>query len=90
MGAIVLVVGVIALGAVIAAVVVFVKIRGGRTSRTGSVNLGAGPYPPQTGYPPAQPPYPSTPQQGYPVPPAQPPHPQAPNPYTQQPPHQGQ
>ena len=92
MGAIVLLVGVIGLGAVIA-VVVFAVTR----SRRNSVNRGpiSGPYPQNMGYPPqqampatTQPPYsaPAANQPyGYPAPPAQPP--QHPNPYTQQPPH---
>ncbi len=92
MGAIVLLVGVIGLGAVIA-VVVFAVTR----SRRNLVNRSpiSGPYPQNMGYPPqqampstTQPPY-SSPvanqPYGYPSPPAQPP--QHPNPYTQQPPY---
>jgi hypothetical protein len=98
MGAIVVVVGVLGLGAVVGAVVVFVVLRSRRNSAPGQVNYGAGAspqhmgYPPQQpAYPPAQPPYPSAPQQGQPTPPGQAPQaPQYPNPYTQQPPHHGQ
>ncbi|OAH10726.1 hypothetical protein [Streptomyces jeddahensis] len=95
MGAIVLVVGIIGIGAVIAAVVVFAAMRGRRNSVTGPVNPGAGTYPQHMGYPPQQPihppaqqPYPPTPYQGYPTPSGQPP--QYPNPYAQQPPNPGQ
>lgn len=95
MGAIVLVVGVIGLGAVVGAVVVLVVLRSRRSSAAGPISPGTGAYAPNMGYPPQQPmhpnvqqPYPSPPNQGYPTPPAQPPH--APNPYAQQPPHQGQ
>lgn len=89
MGAIVLVVGIIGVGAVIAAIVVFTATRRRRNVGNSPVNPGPGAYPPQQPmYPPAQPPYPATPQQGYPAPSGQPP--QNPNPYTQQPPHQGQ
>lgn len=93
MGAIVLLVGVIGLGAVIAAVVVFAVTRSHRNSANGGpLN---GPYPQTMGYPPqqamppaAQPPYPApapTQPHGYSAPPAQPP--QNPNPYTEQPPY---
>jgi hypothetical protein len=96
MGAIVLIVGIIGIGAVIAAVVTFVVTRkrsnpgnGGPINGTSSQNMG---YPPQQApYPTAQQPYPTpAPNQGHghPAPPAQPP--QHPNPYTQQPPGQGQ
>jgi hypothetical protein len=94
MGAIVLVVGIIGVGAVIAAVIVFAVTRSRRSSGNGSPAGGTYPqnmgYPPQQPmYPPAQQPYPSTaPNQGYPTPPGQPP--QHPNPYPQQPPYQGQ
>lgn len=93
MGAIVLVVGIIGVGAVIAAVIVFAATRSRRSSGNGSPaggtysqNVG---YPPQQPFsPPAQQPYSPTPHQGYPNSPGQPP--QQPNPYAQQPPHQGQ
>ncbi|MEU6578342.1 hypothetical protein [Streptomyces sp. NPDC046805] len=94
MGAIVLVVGIVCIGAVIAAVTVFAVIRSRRTS----ANSGpfGGTYPQNTGYPPQQPmyapaqqPYPnSAPNQWYPAPQAKPQ--QMPNPYTQQPRYQGQ
>lgn len=94
-GAIVLILGIIGIGAVIATIVVFTVMRGRRNSGTSPVNSGAGTYSPHVGYspqqpvyPPAQQPYPSTPHQGYPTPPGLPP--QYPNPYMQQPPHQGQ
>ncbi|MEY9994723.1 hypothetical protein ABIE67_006755 [Streptomyces sp. V4I8] len=86
MGAIVLILGVIGVGAVIAASVVFAVMRGRRNSGRGPA--GPGTYPQNMGYPPQQPfpqpaqrPYPPTPYQGYPNPPGQPP---------QQPPYQGQ
>ncbi|SEC17531.1 hypothetical protein SAMN05428938_1438 [Streptomyces sp. KS_5] len=94
MGAIVLVVGIIGVGAVIAAIVVFTAMRRRRNVANSPVNPGAGAYPPQASYPPqqpmyppGQPPYPSTPQQGYATPSEQPP--ENTNPYTRQPPHQG-
>lgn len=97
MGAIVLVVGVVGLGAVIGAVVVFAVLRSRRNSGTGPINPGVGVHPQNMGYPPQQQ-YPaspnqryphSAPNQGYVTPPGQPP--QQPNPYSQQPlPYQGQ
>ncbi|CAM5479917.1 hypothetical protein SCHAM137S_04551 [Streptomyces chartreusis] len=97
MGAIVLVVGVIGLGAVIGAIVVVAVLRKRSNTVGGPLNTGAGmhphpqnmSYPPQQpGYPNAQPPYPPSANHGYPPHPAQ--SPQPPNPYSQQPPHQGQ
>jgi hypothetical protein len=92
----VLIVGVIGIGAVIAAVTVFAATRTRRDSgNRGSAN---GTYPQNMGYPPQQAAYPTAqqsypsaaPNQGYghPAPPAQPP--QHPNPYAQQPPYQDQ
>lgn len=76
MGVIVLAVGVIGLGAVVGAVVVFAVLRSRRNSDTQPVTPGAGTYPQNMGYPPQQhvPPagqqqYPPTPYQGYPTPP---------------------
>lgn len=87
MGLVVLVVGVIGLGAVIGAIVVFAVLRRGK-SGAGSTSLGAGAYAQNMGYPPPQPfpqnaqqPYPSVPNQGYSTPAA--PSPQHPNPYAQ-------
>lgn len=97
MGAIVLIVivGMIGIGALITAIIAFTVIRSRRNSRTGPVNSGVGTYvphmgyaPPQPIYPPAQQSYPSTPYQGYPAPQGTPPP--YPNPYLQQPPHEGQ
>lgn len=95
MGAIVLVVGVVGLGAVIGAVVVFAVLRSRRNSGTGQFRPGAGTYPQNMGYPPQQSihpsalqPYPPTPHQGYINPPGQSPH--APNSHPQQPPYHGQ
>lgn len=96
MGAIVLLIGVIGLGAAIATVTVFVITRSRRNSHHGAPIGGTYPqnmgYLPQQAMPPAaQQPYPTAaPNQGYgyPAPPPQPP--QGPNPYTQQPPYQGQ
>lgn len=92
MGAVVLVVGVVGLGAVIGAFVVFAVLRSRRNSGTGSFGPGVGAHPQNMGYPPQQQ-YVATPNQGYPnaapnqgyaTPPGQPP--QYPNPYAQQPP----
>ena len=93
MGAIVLLVGVIGLGVVIAAVTAFALTRGRRNSANGVPNSWQYPqqtvYPPQQTMPPAaQPPYPtSAPNQpyGYQTPPVQPAQNQ--NPYTHQPPY---
>ena len=95
MGAIVLLIGVIGIGAVIAAVIVFTVTRSRHNSGNGVPvggtylqNMG---YPSQQPMPPtAQQPFPTaTPNQGYGYPvPAQPP--QGPNPYAQQPPYEGQ
>ncbi|GGZ67336.1 hypothetical protein GCM10010344_37940 [Streptomyces bluensis] len=95
MGAIALAVGIIGLGAVGAAVIVFTVIRRRRTSGTGSAGPHSGTYPQSLGYPPQQPfqlptqqQYPATaPNQRHLTPPGQPL--QHPNPYAQQPPHQG-
>lgn len=95
MGAIVLVVGVIGLGAVVGAVVVFAVLRSRRNSGAGQLSPGAGTYPQNVGHPPQQAVYPTpqqayptaAPNQGYPTSPGQ--LPQHPNPYTQQPPYQG-
>lgn len=94
MGAIVLIVGVIGIGAVIAAVVVFAITRSRRNSGAGQLSPGAGNYRQNMGYPPLQPihppaqqPYPPTPL-GYSNPLGQ--TPQHPNSYPQQPPYQGQ
>lgn len=94
MGAIVLVVGVVVLGAVIA-IVVAAKSRSRRNAGPVPGHSWRGPYAPHPGYqqqayPPAQSPYPPASHQGYPAPPGQPPASQAPNPYNQLPPHQGQ
>lgn len=97
MGAIVLVVGVIGLGAVIGAIVVVAVLRKRSSTGTGPLNPGVGMHPhpqnmsyapQQPGYPNAQPPYPPSANHGYPNHPAQSPPP--PNPHTQQPPHPGQ
>lgn len=92
MGAIVLLIGVVGLGAVTAAVIVFAVTRSRRNSGMGGLTGGTymG-HSPQQVMAPAQPPYPAAaPNQGYgyTAPPAQPP--QQPNPYTQQPPPPGQ
>lgn len=78
MGLVVLVVGVIGLGAVIGAVVVLAVLRSRRNSGPGQISPGAGMYPQNMGYPTQQPihptgqqPYPPTPYQGYPTPPGQ-------------------
>jgi hypothetical protein len=83
MGVIVLAVGVIGLGAVIGAVVVFTVIRGRNSENGGPLgrsfpqNMG---YPPQ--YPAGRKPYPNAdPGHGYTTPPGQ--SPQHPNPYAQ-------
>lgn len=96
MGAIILVVGIIGVGALIAALIVFSVTRS-RRNGAGPVNLGVGAYPPHAGYPsqqptypPAQPPYPATPQDGYPAPPGQQVQHPHPHPYPQHPPHPGQ
>lgn len=89
MGAIVLLVGVIGIGAVIAAVTVFAISHSRRNSGNAGPMSGTYPqnmgYPPQQGmYPTAQQPYPaplSNQERGYDAPPAQPP--QQPNPYAQ-------
>lgn len=94
MGLIALAVGVVGLGAVIAAVTVFAVIRSRRNSGNGGPINGS--YPQNMGYPPHQPMYPTAqqpyltaaPNQGFPTPPGQPQ--QNPNPYTQQPPYPGQ
>ncbi len=82
-----LLVGGIAAVLIIGAVVVVVMRRRGNGGNggNGSSGGGAGQYPT---YPPAQQPYASTPDQGYPHPQGQ--HPQQPHPYGQQPPYQGQ
>ncbi|MFE7859804.1 type VII secretion-associated serine protease mycosin [Streptomyces sp. NPDC057403] len=82
-----LLVGGIAAVLIIGAVVVVVMRRRGNGGNGGSGGSGggAGQYPT---YPPAQQPYASTPDQGYPHPQGQ--HPQQPHPYGQQPPYQGQ
>lgn len=95
MGAIVLVVGVVGLGAVIGAVVVLAVLRSRRNSNPGPFNPGAGTPPQSMGYAPqhpgystAQQAYPSAaPNQGYPAHPGQ--QPQYPAPRPHQPPHQG-
>ncbi len=94
MGAIVLVVGIVVLGAVIT-VVVATKSRSRRNAGPvpGHPWPGSqGPHPgyQQQAYPPAQPPYPPASHQGYPAPPGQQAASQPPNPYKQPPPHQGQ
>ncbi|MFE2629488.1 hypothetical protein ACFXDP_16330 [Streptomyces sp. NPDC059374] len=94
MGAIVLVVGVVVLGAVIA-VVVAARSRSRRNAGPVPGHPWPGPHAPQSGYqqqayPLAQPPYPPVSHQGYPAPPGQQPASLAPNPYKQPPPHQGQ
>ena len=78
MGLVVLVVGVIGIGAVIGAAVVFAVLRSRRNSGTVPIGPGAGTYPQNMGYPPQQPIYPAgqqlyppTPNQGYPAPPGQ-------------------
>lgn len=93
MGLIVLVVGVIGLGAVFGAIVVFAVLRSRRNSTAGQV--GPSTYPQNTGYSPQQPiyqsvrqTYPTAPNQGHLAPPME--HLQHPNPYIQQPPHQAQ
>lgn len=93
MGAVILLIGVIGLGAVIAAVTAVAVSRRRRNSMNGGP--AGGTYPQNMGYPPQQvmPPagqyqYPAPPSNqgyGYPTPPTQPP--QHPNPYTQQPPY---
>lgn len=94
MGAIVLLIGVIGIGAVIAAVTVFAISRSRRNSGnagpmsgTYTQNMG---YSSQQGmYPTVQQPYPTaTPNQRYPAPPGH--SQQHPNLYAQQRPHQGQ
>lgn len=94
MGAIVLLVGVIGLGVVIAAVTVYAVTRSRRTSMNSGLADGA--YPQYVGYPPRQPmpfaqqSYPtSAPNQGYGYPGSSAQLPQHPNPYAQQPPYQG-
>lgn len=92
MGAVVLVVGVIGLGAVIGAVVVFAVLRNRRNSGIGPVSPGVGAHPQNMGHPPQQPYLANpnqgysiaAPDQGYPTPLGQ--SPQHPNPYAQQPP----
>lgn len=90
MGALVLVVGVVGIGAVIGAAIVFAVLRSRRNSANGTYQQHEGVYSPQqTMYPTAQQSYPTAPpNQGYPVPPTQ--SPQHPNPYAQQPPYQSQ
>lgn len=90
MGLVVLAVGVVGLGAVIGAVVVFVVLRSRRNSANGIYQQHVGGYPHQQAiHPTAQQPYPTAlPNEGYPAPPTQ--HAQHPNPYAQQPPYQGQ
>lgn len=63
MGLVVLVVGVIGLGAVGGAVVVFTVLRSRRNIGTGQVGPGVGAYPQNIGYPPQQP-YPPSPYRG--------------------------
>lgn len=92
MGVIVLIVGIIGIGAVIGAVVVFTVIRSRRNSAISPVNPGVGPYSSHLGYPTQQAnyphiqqpqPHPSTSYPEYPTPeqPFQHPgfHPQPPN-----------
>jgi hypothetical protein len=96
MGAIVLLIGIIGIGSMIAAVTVFAVIRSRRNSGNGGPSSGTYPqnmgYPPQQAtYPTAHQPYPTAaPNQGnrYPASPAQ--RSQHPNPYAQQAPYQGQ
>lgn len=88
MGAIVLVVSVVGLGAVIGAVVVFAVLRSRRNSSIRPINPGIGTHPQNMGYP-LQQQYLANPNQGYVTAPGQ--SPQQPNPYAQQPPpFQGQ
>lgn len=87
MGLVVLVIGVVGLGAVTGAVVVIAVLRSRRNSGRGPTGPGLGTYTQNMGYPPQQPIY-SPAQQPYPAPPGQPP--QHPGPYGQQPPYQGQ
>lgn len=94
MGLVVLAVGVVGLGAVMGAVVVFAVLRSRRNSSSGRIASDNGIHPQNMGYPPqqhmhsnAQQPYPSNPHHGHPVSPSQ--FPQSANPYAQQPPHQG-
>ena len=89
MGAIVLLIGVIGIGAVIAAVTVFAITRSRRSS--GNAMPASATYPQNMAYPPLQGMYPTGQQsypaplshqeRGYAAPPAQPP--QQPNPYAQ-------
>ncbi|MFF8358216.1 type VII secretion-associated serine protease mycosin [Streptomyces chartreusis] len=72
---------------VIIGVIAFVLIRSRRNGGNGGPGSGGG-SPQNPTYPPAQQPYNSAPNQGYPAPPGQ--YPQNPNSYSQQPPHQGQ
>ncbi len=94
MGLVVLVVGVIGIGAVIGAVAVFAALRSRRNFGRDQTVPGMGAYPQHLGYPPQQPSYPNI-QQPYPSPPNQgdtdspaqfPPHSNA---YPQQPRHPG-
>ncbi|GHH16636.1 hypothetical protein GCM10018780_59290 [Streptomyces lanatus] len=88
MGFVVAVVGIVGLGAVIGAVVVFAVVRSRRNFGTGPISSGVGAHPQNMGYLPQQP-YLETPNQGYTTLPGNPP--QHPNPYAQQPPpYQGQ
>jgi hypothetical protein len=96
MGAIVLLIGVIGVGSMMAAVTIFAVTRSHRNSGNGAPASGT--YPQNMGYPPQQATYPTAQQpyltaapnqgNGYPSSPAQ--RPQHPNPYAQQPPYQGQ
>ncbi|RSN08298.1 type VII secretion-associated serine protease mycosin [Streptomyces sp. WAC 01325] len=72
---------------VIIGVIAFVLIRSRRNGGNGGPGSSGG-SPQNPTYPPAQQPYNSAPNQGYPAPPGQ--YPQHPNSYSQQPPHQGQ